>query len=160
MMISFESGNNKFHYRAAGIIIHENKVLIQRISNDTLWFIPGGRVEFNEPAEETIEREMREEYAISISNKKLVWIVETFVKFPDERRLHEVGLYYFLDIEPSHKIFHYNDEFIGEEDGFINKWVQIEKLGEYKIVPEFVVPELKQLDINKSTKHIVHRSVR
>jgi 8-oxo-dGTP pyrophosphatase MutT (NUDIX family) len=159
-MISFDSGSYRFHYRAACIILHDNKVLLQRTANDKLWFIPGGRVELGETAEEALEREMKEEYSVSILNKKLVWVTETFVEFP-ERHLHELGLYYLVEIPSYHKILSHDNEFIGEEDGFVNKWVHIEMLDKYWVVPEFVVPELRQLDISdKGIKQIVHRSVR
>lgn len=157
-MISFEFGSNKYHYRVGGIIRNENFVLFQQVVGDTLWFIPGGRVEINETSEETICREMEEEFAISILNKQLVWIAETFVKFP-EGQLHEVALYYLLEVNKDHYIFNNKNEFYGEEGSFINKWIHIDELHNYRIVPEFVVPELRSLDALQGIKHIVHKSV-
>lgn len=50
-LISYIIGSNKFQFRAASILLLNNKVLLQRQSNDNVWFIPGGRVEFDETAE-------------------------------------------------------------------------------------------------------------
>jgi hypothetical protein len=109
-MISYKTGSNKFQFRAASIILHNNKVLLQRQSNDNLWFIPGGRVEFDLPENNQI---------------------------------------YLNDVE-----------FEGIEDGFMNKWVHLDSLDDYNIVPEFVAPELRCIDISKGIKHVINRSVR
>ncbi|MBP1995055.1 NUDIX hydrolase [Paenibacillus eucommiae] len=163
MMISYETGPNKFHCRAASIILHNNKVLLQRLVNEHAWFIPGGRVEFNEAAEQTIEREMLEEFDVSILDRRMVWIVENFVEFAD-RRIHEIGLFFLVTLPENHPIYKHDSEFAGVEDGFIHRWVSMDKLDDYLIVPEFVVPELKLLNIHEGiqagVKHIVNRSVR
>jgi ADP-ribose pyrophosphatase YjhB (NUDIX family) len=159
MMISYENGINKFQYRAASIVLKHNYVLLQRQKNDYHWFIPGGRVEFNETAESTIEREMNEEFSVSITDKKIIWIVENFIEYPD-KRVHEIGIFFLVNLPEHHTIYLHETEFEGTEDGFLNKWVSIDCLDDYKIVPEFVVPELKGLDVNKGIKHVINRVVR
>ncbi|SFL34636.1 NUDIX domain-containing protein [Paenibacillus sp. 1_12] len=158
-MISYVTGNNKFQYRAASVIVHNGKVLLQRDTSDQVWYIPGGRVEFDESAEEAIEREMLEEFNVPIVNKKLIWLVENFIEFSD-RRVHEMGLFYLVHLPSGHSIYQHNDEFEGAEQGFANKWVHMEALDDYFIVPEFVVPELRTLQHVEGIKHIVNRSVR
>lgn len=159
MMISFETGTNKFQYRAASIIIHNKKILLQKSTNDNVWFIPGGRVEFDEVAEITIEREMVEEFGVSIKDKKLIWIVENFIEFTD-KKVHEIGLFFIVNLPENHSIYLQESEFTGIEDGFINQWVHMDELDNYHIVPEFVVPELRVLDISEGIKHIINRGVR
>lgn len=85
MMISFETGSNKFQYRAASFVIHNKRILLQRAIDSQIWFIPGGRVEFGESAVETVDREMIEEFGVEIIKKKLVWMVENFILFPDKQ---------------------------------------------------------------------------
>jgi 8-oxo-dGTP diphosphatase len=54
----------------AAILINDNKVLIaQRAANDTLaglWEFPGGKVESGESPEESLIREMQEEFCIDV----------------------------------------------------------------------------------------------
>lgn len=48
----------------------------------------------------------------------------------------------------------------GKEDGLINRWIAIDELDNFNIVPEFVKPELKILDLSGGIKHVISRSVR
>jgi 8-oxo-dGTP pyrophosphatase MutT (NUDIX family) len=157
-MISFVTGTDKFQVRAAFIIMHNNKVLFQRVHNEELWFVPGGRVDFFESSERTIERELLEEFGVSLDNKRLVWVVENFVEFP-ESRVHEIGMFYLVDISDQ-AILSYTGEFVGIEDWLVNQWIPIDELEKYKIVPEFVIPELNTLDPSKGIKHVISKSVR
>ncbi|MFD0617734.1 NUDIX domain-containing protein [Paenibacillus sp. GCM10027629] len=52
--------------------IHNNKILLQRSIENERWFLPGGRAEHFEDASKTIEREICEEYAVPIIDKRLV----------------------------------------------------------------------------------------
>mgnify|MGYP001260803115 FL=1 len=98
MMASFDVGESqKFNLRAACLIMKDGKVLFQRFHDSDFWFLPGGRVEMMEDTEQTIERELREEYGWRIKDKKLVWIVENFFRL-EGRDFHELGLYYLVRI--------------------------------------------------------------
>lgn len=153
MMISFDNGRDRFQFRAAGIVIHDRKVLMQKAEGDDVWFIPGGRVEFHETAESAIEREMAEEFAVRIRAKRLVWIVENFVSFPD-RQVHEIGMFYLVDLPEGHPIYIAEGKFAGVENGFVNRWIDMDDLDHYRIVPEFVIPELKALHLIEGIKHV------
>ncbi|XEC96620.1 NUDIX hydrolase [Paenibacillus tarimensis] len=159
MMISYETGTDKFQYRAASIVIHNDKILMQRTEDNNLWFIPGGRVEFDETAEKTIEREMMEEFGVPIIHKKLIWIIENFIKFP-ERRIHEIGMFFLVKLPEGHSIYQFDGDFQGNEEGLINRWIHKDELDDYVIVPEFVVPELRDLESKIGIKHVINRSVR
>jgi 8-oxo-dGTP pyrophosphatase MutT (NUDIX family) len=159
MMISYETGTDKFQYRAGSIVIHNNKILMQRAEDSNLWFIPGGRVEFDETADKTIEREMMEEFGVTIIDKKLIWIIENFIKFP-ERRVHEIGMFFLVKLQEGHSIYEFDGDFQGNEEGFVNRWINKDDLDDYVIVPEFVVNELRNLDSDIGIKHVINRSVR
>lgn len=55
---------------AAGIIIHEGKVLIARRkqgqNHEGLWEFPGGKIDENETPQECLERELEEELGIKV----------------------------------------------------------------------------------------------
>ena len=46
--ILFHRDNYVFNYRVGGILLHDNKILLQKPDNDTWFAIPGGHVELGE----------------------------------------------------------------------------------------------------------------
>lgn len=54
MDITFKATEGIFNYRVAGIIIHNNKLLIMRDGEDSHYYLPGGRVKMNESSKEWI----------------------------------------------------------------------------------------------------------
>ncbi|MCU6793782.1 NUDIX domain-containing protein [Paenibacillus sp. WQ 127069] len=159
MMISFEKESSKFQVRVGGIVLHNNKILLQRAIENEKWFLPGGRAEFFENAGTTIEWEIMEEFAVPVVDKKLVWFVENFTTYP-AMHLHEIAFYFLVTLLPENPIFLKELEFIGEEPNFVNRWVSLAQLDNYFIIPQFVVSELKIFDINLGVKHLVNREIR
>jgi len=160
MMIKFSLDNERsFHLRSAAIIKHNGKVLFQRPVNSENWFLPGGRVEHFESTEETLKRELVEEFDLKIDHMKLCWVVEYFLE-AENKKIQELGMHYLVEIPEHHKLGNYNDEFKGMEEGYIHKWIEINELDKYKIVPEFVVPQLQKLEDTNNIKHIVLTVVR
>lgn len=51
----------QFNVGIKAIIMHENKVLLVKDSNQDQWECPGGRVDDNESVDETLTRELHEE---------------------------------------------------------------------------------------------------
>ena len=157
MMVSFDVGESqKFNLRAACLIMQDGKVLFQRFHNSDFWFLPGGRVEMMEETEQTIERELREEYGWKIKDKKLIWIVENFFRL-EGRDFHELGLYYFVRIDGG--IASTDEDFTGLENISVSRWIPVSELAQYPIVPEFLKREIDEeaLRSMKEVKHIVHR---
>ena len=80
-MIRFDQGNRRFNYRIVGVAIHDDAVLLHRADHESFWTLPGGRAEHGETAEETIQREMREELETDVHVDRLLWIVENFFEY-------------------------------------------------------------------------------
>lgn len=55
--ILFKTDEHVFSYRVAGILINDNKILLQKSANDSGYAIPGGHVSFGELGAETLVRE-------------------------------------------------------------------------------------------------------
>jgi 8-oxo-dGTP pyrophosphatase MutT (NUDIX family) len=159
MMLFFEKESFRFQVRVGSVIIHNNKILLQRAIENKRWFLPGGRAEHFEDASKTIEREISEEYATPIIDKRLVWVVENFTTFPTSK-LHEIALFYHITLPQNSPIYLHESEFIGNEEEFINLWVSLDQLNNYSVIPNFIVPELKMLDFAQGVKHIVNREER
>jgi 8-oxo-dGTP pyrophosphatase MutT (NUDIX family) len=92
-MLSFDAGAGRFQVRAAGIIRREGHILIHRLTIDDFWTLPGGRVEFDEPADVTVAREIGEELACSATVGPLCYVVENLFEI-EGRAVHEIGFYF------------------------------------------------------------------
>ncbi|WP_442600675.1 GrpB family protein [Paenibacillus sp. KN14-4R] len=154
MMLSFDIGANRFHYKAGMILIHKDKVLFQKPKNEDIWFLPGGRVEFFETSETALDREMMEELNLSLKSKQLVWLAEYLLEL-GERQMHELGLYYHVTVEENEPILTAEGEFVSMEPDYLHKWIKLDELDTYNIVPKFVIQELRDLDLSKGIKQIV-----
>ncbi|MBU3144507.1 NUDIX hydrolase [Clostridium sp. CF012] len=78
MDISFKTDEGRFNYRVAGIIIHDNKLLIMKGEHSPYYYIPGGRVAMNELSEYAIIREIKEELNAEVKVNRMLWVNENF----------------------------------------------------------------------------------
>ncbi|MGN1297914.1 MAG: NUDIX hydrolase [Clostridia bacterium] len=143
MDLTLDVEDYKLNIRAAGVIIHNNKILAHRNLNKDHYCIPGGRVEIGENSEETIKREIQEELGKQIEITGYVATIENFFEM-NESKYHEI---YFL-----HEI-----EFTNEEDKKINctmhntegkeylqyEWLDLDRIEEYNILPNCLKKVLK-----------------
>lgn len=143
MDLTLDVEDYKLNIRAAGVIIHNNKILAHRNLKKDHYCIPGGRVEIGENSEETVKREIQEELGKQIEITGYVATIENFFEM-NESKYHEI---YFL-----HEI-----EFTNEEDKKINytmhneegkeylqyEWLDLDRIEEYNILPNCLKKVLK-----------------
>ena len=72
--------------RAAGVIIHDNKVLTHKNTNSNHYCLPGGRVEIGESSEETIKREISEELGKEIQILDYITTIENFFEMDNKKQ--------------------------------------------------------------------------
>ena len=65
MDITIEMNNYILNVRAAGVIIHNKKVLVHKNINSNHYALIGGRVEIGENSADAVIRELQEEILIS-----------------------------------------------------------------------------------------------
>ena len=165
-MITLKHGSKRFTYRIAAVIEYQGKVLLQRSDQDPFWALPGGHAELMETAQETLQREMREELGATVQIDRLLWVVENF--FTDHKhKVHELGLY-FLSHLPADSPYLNND---GPFESLENvdptrqvkitfQWVprQAAILTELPVVPEFLQSRLEHLpseaDYDLAAEHV------
>jgi 8-oxo-dGTP pyrophosphatase MutT (NUDIX family) len=144
-MINFKTENGVFNFRVAGILFHEDKVLIHRLVRDDFYAFPGGRVEMFESTDKTIVREMKEELGIDVEIIRLLWVCEHFFNH-NQSEYHEICFYYLIDC--NYESFYDKEDifYITEgENQFQFKWVPISSIGDEPLYPVFIKKSLMNL---------------
>ncbi len=157
--ITLEDGS--FGSRAAGIMVNGKKrVLLSRLEDEDFWFLPGGIIRLHETSQETVKREFLEETGFEIEVHRLLWIIENFFIFNDEK-YHEIGLYFSVSPKEA-KELREQQEFIGQEERhapdrswkLIFKWFDPSELDKLNLKPSVLIGLLKS--IPEHPVHIVH----
>lgn len=154
-MIALNDKNKSFMFRVAGVILHNNKILLQKAIRGDSWVLPGGRAEVFEMSSDTIKREMREELGIEVSVNRILWIAENFNAY-GAIGLHEFALYYLIDIDKKCDICDKVGLFEGAESNveLIFKWHDFDELETLNIYPIFLKSSLK--NIPTTIQHITN----
>ena len=154
-MITFDDGNRRFTYRAVSIVLHAGRVLLQRLEGEDYWALPGGRVEWLEPAGQTVRREMGEELGVEARVERLVWVAENF--FEDRgRAYHEIALYFLVSFPAGAAPYQHSEPFYGDEEGtrLIFGWFPLDRLEAMPLYPTFLRTRLRALP--PAIEYIVH----
>ena len=156
MDIKFQNENNVFSYRVVAIIIKNNKVLMQRVTSDVSWALPGGKCELNETSIDAVKREIEEETGVSeILDSRLLWVAENFYNKHNEQA-HEISLYFKLEIKDDEPICEV-DSFEVQEDKYILefRWFNLDNIHNENIKPEFL--KTKLTNIGDEIEHIIEK---
>lgn len=150
MDLSLDVEDYKLNIRAAGMFVHNNKVLIHKDNRKEHCCLPGGRIEIGENSEETIKREIKEELGKEIEIIDYIATIENFFEM-EGKKYHE---FYFL----------YKVEFLNDEDKNIDytmhnvegkdylnyEWIELDRINEYNLLPQCLK------DILRDKKFPVH----
>ena len=144
MDITIDVEEYKLNVRAAGIIIHNNKILTHRNTKSDHYALIGGRVEIGEDSEATLKREIMEEMGKEIEITGYISTIENFFEM-DSQKYHEIMFVHKAEFKNE------KDQEIEEtikniegKDYLVYEWISLEKIDEYPIKPEVVKEILKQ----------------
>lgn len=143
MDITINVEDYKLNVRAAGVIIHNNKVLTHRNVNNDHYALIGGRVQIGEDSETTIKREIMEELGKEIEITGYISTIENFFELKGEK-YHEI-------------MFVHKAEFVNEEDKKIEstikniegkeylqyEWLDLDEIEKYPLMPKAIKEILK-----------------
>lgn len=153
--ILFTQDDFIFSYRAAGILVHNNKILMQKPKNDDVYSFIGGHVSSCETSEEALKREYMEELHADININNLFAIGEVF--FPwKSKPCHQISLYYKVELKNLSDIqlngtFPGYDELNGKRYDLDFCWLDLNTLNAVKIYPVELIPY-----IIENSNNIVH----
>ena len=148
MDVTFQTDVGRFNYRVAGVLIHENRLLVMTDERSPYYYLPGGRVSMNEDSTMAIKREIKEELDVEVEATQLLWIVENFfVEQQSQEQFHEIGMYYLLQLTEE-DILKRGQEFIMNEGGYKKLsflWLPLEKIKHLNIYPLFLKERIMNL---------------
>ncbi|MDG9672152.1 NUDIX hydrolase [Hahella sp. CR1] len=144
-MLKFDVGDNRFNFRSAAVIIHQDHVLLHKAVQDNFWTLPGGRVEFFEFSSDTVVREVEEELGMSARVIRPLWYVENFFQY-HQTRFHEIATLYLTELADPDAI-PFNEDVPGAEEDvdLIFRWFKISELEAFEVAPYFLKTRLRSL---------------
>ncbi len=156
LMLTFKHSLGRFNCRTVGVVIDRQRLLIHRAEDENFWTLPGGRVEFGEPANLALARELAEELDVSVEVGRLVWVVENFFSYRDEP-YHEIAFYFHVSLPDDSHLKDRNEPFVGDENGLplIFHWHPLEDLRNLALYPSFLREAIREMP--HATQYIVHR---
>ncbi len=141
--------------RAAGVLVRDGMILVQRERGGSEYALPGGHVKVGETLEGGLSREMAEELGIKIKCERLLWTEEAFWEWGG-RLAHTVAFYF--------RVWLCGGEDIPENGGFVPQkdnsevelgWLPVDELQNVSIYPAFLKEEINRLD--GPAKHFISR---
>jgi len=157
-MISVTLGDVRFNYRVGGVCICDEHVLAVCYDGDeSIWTLPGGRVETLETSAEALGRELHEELGVPVTVGRLLWVTENFFRLAGYPQFHELAFYYEAILPTDCAWRNTTRQFEGL-DGTTRltfRWVPLAALETFPLRPAFLRQHLTRLPA--STTHIVHR---
>lgn len=151
----FAVDNSMCEVRTVGVLVRDDKILVQRDREGNEFALPGGHVQIGETLEDALVREYKEETDADIFCKKLLWSEECFWEW-NGKLVHNFSFYYLIELQDGSDILD-TGEFTShkDNDNVVIGWMPIEEIQNVVIYPEFIKREIYHLD--QPMKHFVSR---
>ena len=144
MDITIDVDDYKLNVRAAGVMIHNGKVLVHKNVNSDYYALIGGRVEIGESSEDTIKREIKEELGKDIKITKYISTIENFFEIKGSK-YHEIMFVYGIEfINEEDKKIDYVMKNIEGKDYLQYEWIELDRIEEYTLLPKVLKEVLKE----------------
>lgn len=132
--------------RVSGIIIHDNKILIEKYDDES-YFLPGGTINLYESSEDAIIRELKEEIDKEFIIDELVSIKEEFyISKNTGLKNQHIIFYYKMKFKNLSDIDSIDLDRLEDDHGhMINhhyKWVNLKDLESINLMPEEIKEEI------------------
>lgn len=153
MDITIDVDNYKLNLRAAGVMIHNGKILVHRNVNSDHYALIGGRVEIGESSANTIKREIKEELGKDIEITGYISTIENFFEMKGSK-YHEILFVHKIEFtNEEDKKIEYVMKNIEGKDYLQYEWIELNRIDEYSLLPIAVKDILKE---NKFPTHKIN----
>lgn len=144
--ITFRTEEGRFNYRVCGVMLHGDRLLVMRDERSPYYYLPGGRVQINEPAEQAVVREIQEELGVQAAVDRPLWLSQSF--FEEDvsgETYHELCLYFLMDVSKTDLTE--RDSFSGVEKRHrhVFRWMPLDRVREEYLYPTFIKQRIFQL---------------
>lgn len=157
MDLTIDVEDYKLNVRAAGVIIHNNKVLAHKNINSDHYALIGGRVAIGDDSEKTVKREIQEELGKEIEITGYVATVENFFEMKDAK-YHEILFIHRAEFKNEEdKKIEYTLKNIEGKDYLQYEWIELDKIDKYPLLPQVVKDVLKE---NKFPVHKINNDMK
>ncbi|GHO59243.1 NUDIX hydrolase [Ktedonobacter robiniae] len=140
--IVFHEGQNWFNFRVAAVILSQDHLLVQHVEGFNFCFLPGGRVQLMESMEQALQRELREEFEVTLPRTRLLWTVENFFPTP-LGRYHEICGYFLCEGFQIDQPFPLDVSWTQGKSTYY--WTPLDSLPALPLVPSFLQEAVKAL---------------
>ncbi len=147
MDISFKLDNRKFNYRVCALFIDDGRILAMHDERSPYFYLPGGRVELGERAEDAVIREVKEELGIDAAIVRPLWLNQAFfTEDVDALRYHEICIYFLMDAGET-DLLQRGERFTLIEGKHTHtfEWLSFERLENEYFYPTFLIKEIYNL---------------
>ncbi len=147
MDISFKLDNRKFNYRVCALFIDDGRILAMHDERSPYFYLPGGRVELGERAEDAVIREVKEELGIDAAIVRPLWLNQAFfTEDVDALRYHEICIYFLMDAGET-DLLQRGERFTLIEGKHTHtfEWLTFERLENEYFYPTFLRKEIYNL---------------
>ena len=147
MDITFKTEAGWFNYRVCAMILREGKILAMKDQVSPYYYLPGGRVQLHEAADDAVLREVREELGVEANIVRPVWLNRGF--FEEDvtgERFHELCIYYLVDVSGT-DLLSRGETFLWQEGKRTHTytWLPFERLEEEYFYPKFLKKKIFSL---------------
>ena len=152
MDVVLRTENGRFNLRVCALIINDGKLLAMKDEKSPYYYLPGGRINLHERAEDAILREMREELGINAEIIRPLWVNQAFfVEEVLKEKFHEICLYFLVDTSKS-DLAERGEKFTRTEGEhtLTFEWLKFGNLKDKYLYPEFIKKEIFNLPENLS----------
>ena len=147
MNVSFKIDNEKFNYRVCAMMISDGKILVMHDERSPYYYLPGGRVEIGETAENAVIREIQEELGVTAKIDRPLWLNQAFfTEDVDNLHYHELCIYFLMDIKDT-DLLSRGEKFTTNEGKRVHsfKWLEFDRLKDEYFYPIFLKKEIFNL---------------
>jgi len=138
----FTSEQATCNFRSAGILIHDEKIFLQREQDGNEFAIPGGTVQIGETAEESVVTAYLSETGVDIKVDRLIWVEEIFWEW-NEKATQSLCFYFLISANEMDLVQMPNCQLGNEKIVF--EWVALDKLTDLTVYPKFAKDKLQNL---------------
>lgn len=132
--------------RAAGVLLRNGKILLQREEYGHEYAVPGGHIKIGESLESGLIREWQEEMGTEILCQRMLWTEECFWEWKG-KQAHNLSFYFLIGLAddtalPDDGLLHSHKD----NRHIVLEWVPLDRLKSMIVYPAFIREAVFQLD--------------